>query len=57
VAKNKPRIRFCWHCGNKLWGNHHIEAIVDGHSRVLHKQCFKNLEEECPGSTKEVARG
>lgn len=39
----KPRVRFCWHCGKKLWGNHHVEKTIDGHRRILHKQCWKLL--------------
>jgi hypothetical protein len=40
----KPRVRFCWHCGRKLWGNHYVEMVIDGHSRVLHKFCAKYPE-------------
>jgi hypothetical protein len=32
-------VRFCWHCGRKLWGNHHALAVIDGHERTLHKGC------------------
>jgi len=37
----KPRIRFCWECGRKLWGNHYVEMEIDGHKRILHKTCGK----------------
>lgn len=42
----KPRVRFCWYCGNKLWGNHFVEAEVDGHKRILHKRCYKDMEND-----------
>ena len=41
----KPRVRFCWACGRRLWGRHHVERIIDGHSRILHKSCSKRLLE------------
>lgn len=37
----KPRVRFCWECGNKLWGNYFTEQFVEGHDRIMHKQCWK----------------
>lgn len=37
----KQRVRFCWECGRNLCGNHHVEIVIDGHSRILHKQCAK----------------
>ena len=40
----KPRVRFCWHCGNKLRGNHFTEIEFDGHSRILHKACAVELK-------------
>lgn len=42
--KTKPRVKFCWECGQKLWGNHFVEKLVEGHYRILHKQCAKRLE-------------
>lgn len=38
----KPRVRFCWDCGRKLYGNHHVAAILklDKRERILHKQCY-----------------
>jgi hypothetical protein len=41
----KPRARFCWACGRQLWGRHHIERIIDGHHRILHKSCSQRLLE------------
>lgn len=42
----KPKVRFCWECGNKLWGNHHVTAVLraDGHRRTLHKSCFESTK-------------
>ena len=37
----KPRVKFCWYCGRQLWGNHHVEAEIDGHMRIAHQQCHK----------------
>jgi hypothetical protein len=37
----KPRVRFCWHCGNKLRGNHFVEVEIEGYPRILHKACEK----------------
>lgn len=42
----KPRVRFCWECGRKLWGNHFVEAEHHGHKRIFHKQCWKDLSKE-----------
>lgn len=35
----KPRVRFCWHCGAKLYGNHYKEEEIDGFKRIVHKTC------------------
>lgn len=43
----KPRVKFCWECGNKLWGNHHTEAIIEGHPRILHETCYKRNYSNC----------
>lgn len=39
----KQKVRFCWDCGNELWGNHNIEIYVFGHPRILHKECGHKL--------------
>ncbi len=39
LMDKKPRVKWCWWCGNKLRGNHHIEKMVCGHIRILHKEC------------------
>lgn len=41
----KPRVRFCWECGNKLVGNIHVEKVVEEHSRILHKMCWKLIKD------------
>ena len=40
----KPRVRFCWVCGKKLWGNHHVEVIIDEHLRILHETCYEDIK-------------
>lgn len=47
----KPRIGYCWCCGNKLQGDHHIEKPVpkwsgDDIPRILHKTCAKSYDDE-----------
>ena len=37
----KPIIRFCWHCGRNLRGNHFAEVEVVGEMKILHKGCVK----------------
>lgn len=52
----KPRVRFCWECGRKLWGNHHVILNIQGYDRTLHKQCgnqYKNGVEDHKQQTKE----
>lgn len=41
----KPRVRFCWDCGKKLYGNHFAEKLIDGHIRILHKGCAKAFDD------------
>lgn len=40
------KIKFCWLCGNKLWGNSSKLLTVDGHERTFHKKCAKDIERE-----------
>lgn len=40
----KPRVRFCWDCGKKLYGNHHTVVIMNGYEYILHKSCAKELQ-------------
>ena len=35
------RVKFCWECGHKLWGNHRVKKMIDGEIRTLHKSCGK----------------
>lgn len=43
----KPRVRFCWHCGAKLWGNNHKEVVDEiGNVHIVHKTCG-NAVREC----------
>lgn len=41
-----PRVRHCWHCGRKLHGNHFAEMVAEGHSRIFHKSCLKDYEQQ-----------
>ena len=45
-TQTKPRYRFCWLCSKKLRGNFHVEYKIDGHSRILHKVCWKDYVED-----------
>lgn len=49
----KPRVKFCWHCGRKLWGRHHVELFIDGHDRTLHESCRELME----GGENETSEG
>ncbi len=47
----KPRVNYCWICGRKLQGDHHIEAPIkewsgDDVPRILHKSCYKNFQKK-----------
>lgn len=43
-SNEKPKAKFCWLCGKKLWGNKGTVAHIDGHERILHKECAKDPE-------------
>jgi hypothetical protein len=47
------KVKFCWLCGNKLYGNHKELLVIDYHERTLHKQCAKTIKEELDYSKKE----
>ena len=62
--KPRPRVRFCWVCGNKLWAGKFVEAKHkgDGHVKILHRECFRyerdlfeepNFKPESADSSKE----
>ena len=67
MSKGKPtpkqkkidnHIRFCWHCGRKLWGVHKVMKEIDGHIRTLHKGCVnepQNMIEELEAKLKEAS--
>ena len=40
----KRKIKFCWYCGRKLYGNIYATKVVEGYERILHKQCKEFLE-------------
>lgn len=41
----KPRVRFCWECGNQLYQNKIFKEIfVDGHTRIVHKACAEDIK-------------
>jgi len=42
---SKPRVKFCWECGKKLYGNHHKVEIINGEECILHISCAKNRTE------------
>jgi len=44
----KPRVKFCWECGNKLYGNHFKELVAYGCLRTFHKECAKQFKLENP---------
>ena len=46
MENRKPRVRFCWNCGAKLYGNQFKEIEVDGHKRICHKNCV-DPDREC----------
>ena len=41
---DKPRVRFCWHCGRQLWGRHHKKILVDGNETIVHEGCVKRID-------------
>ena len=56
MVKIKRNLPMCWNCGRKLWGSKHVKLRYngDGHIRVLHKTCAKEIMETAPGAwTKE----
>jgi hypothetical protein len=43
-AAEKPRVKFCWNCGRKLYGNKFATRVIEGFERVLHKECAERPE-------------
>jgi hypothetical protein len=46
----KPRLRWCWECSRQLRGNQYQAEVIEGHIRIMHKDCAKRR------NRKEVAR-
>lgn len=47
MIKEKPRVGFCWHCGNRLRANFYREYISeDGHTYIVHAECLDILKGE-----------
>jgi hypothetical protein len=47
----KPRVKFCWYCGNRLrsrkgGGFYYVEIVYQNNPRILHKQCKEIMERE-----------
>lgn len=40
------KVKFCWLCGNKLWGKHAEFLVIDGFTKTLHKNCAKQVKTE-----------
>lgn len=53
----KPRIKFCWHCSRKLYGNHFAEWTPkeDEIPRTVHKECKKDLQRMSKGEESHIA--
>lgn len=45
MEKAKPRVSFCWLCGNKLWGRAYREVVFkgDGQTKIVHAACAKDV--------------
>ena len=48
MEQKKPRVKFCWLCGKKLWGNHFAEREIPYQEGivVMHKECAKDYDRE-----------
>ena len=44
IIVGKPRVSFCWECGRKLWTHRYALMQVEGHERILHIQCAKDIK-------------
>jgi hypothetical protein len=40
----KNKVRFCWMCSKKLYGNHSEILTIDSYPRTLHKMCAKEVK-------------
>lgn len=55
IKKNeKPRVRFCHGCSNKLYGNHHAVVRFEDidHDFIYHKDCADELKKPHPAEYK-----
>jgi len=43
---SRPVVRFCWDCGRRLHGRHHIIKKVHGEMRTLHESCGQKYLED-----------
>ena len=43
---DKPKYRFCWHCGRQLRGNFFAtyNNAEDGHEYIVHRDCKEILD-------------
>ena len=47
MKKTKPRSVVCWSCGKLLYQRRvFVEKLVDGHPRILHKDCAKKIDNQ-----------
>ena len=46
----KPAVNFCWHCGQKLYGNHFASILVFDLPRICHKRCAEDIKKNGPES-------
>jgi hypothetical protein len=43
MSAEKPRVKFCWWCGRRLWGRTFVEHEIQGYPRTLHRACAEDL--------------
>ncbi len=43
MSAEKPRVKFCWWCGRRLWGRTFTVRNIEGYPRTLHKQCAEDV--------------
>jgi hypothetical protein len=51
TKNTRPRIRFCFLCAKKLYGNRHIEEPIpkitgDEIPRIMHLKCYEGVIKE-----------
>jgi len=53
--KPRARVKFCWECGNRLRNYFSFrEMLVDGHLRVLHIACAREISRGSQSSSSEA---